>query len=82
MEGSTTNGPGTSHESLDCYPNPTAQAVIDALRFVLMAQKDPDEVLKLVDRLLDFAPETDDNRGFELLTNLLAESVLKVSWND
>lgn len=58
---------------------PTAQDVIDALRLALMVQKDPAEALKIVDCLLEFAPETDSNRGIDLLLRLLAESALKVS---
>ena len=57
----------------------TAQDVIDALRFVTMAQKSPEERAKLVDALLEFAPETDSDRGIQLITLLIAEGSLKVS---
>jgi hypothetical protein len=60
-------------------PHVSAQSVVDAIRFVLMAQRDPKEQLALVIWLLDIAPETDGNGGFELLTELLAEGSLKVS---
>jgi hypothetical protein len=58
--------------------NPTAQDVIDAMRFVLMAQDDPEERLKLIDRLLEWAPETDGNKGVELIYESLAEGVFAV----
>ena len=61
---------------------PTAQAVIDAIRFVTMAQKDPDELKKLFDLLLDLAPPTSDNGGFQLLTELAAEGTLTFSLVD
>jgi hypothetical protein len=64
------------HEDL---PDKSAQDVVDAIRFVLMAQTDHKEQMALVTALLDIAPETDSNGGFELLTELLAEGSLKVS---
>jgi hypothetical protein len=63
----------------DWAEDPTAQDVIDALRFVLMAQKDPAEALKVVDCLLDFAPDTDGSRGIDLLLRLISGSTLKVA---
>lgn len=60
----------------------TAQDVIDALRMALMAQKDPAEVVKIVNVLVEFAPETDSNRGIDLLLHLITESALKVSLAD
>jgi hypothetical protein len=59
--------------------DPTAQDVIDALRIALMAQKDPTEVVKIVNCLLEFAPETDCSRGVGLLLHLITESALKVA---
>lgn len=59
--------------------DPTAQDVIDALRLVSIAQDDDAELAKLLDALLDFAPETDSNRGVELLLELIAEGRLKVA---
>jgi hypothetical protein len=59
--------------------NPTAQDVIDALRLVAMAQKDPAEVVKLLDVFLELAPETDSSRGIDLLLRLISEASLKVS---
>lgn len=60
----------------------TAQDVIDALRFALMAQKDPAERLRLIDALLEFAPETYDNRGVDFVVRLIAEGSLKVALVD
>ena len=59
--------------------DPTAQDVIDALRFALMAQGDKAERLKLVDAMLEFAPETDNERGVKLILDLIAEGSLKVA---
>lgn len=60
----------------------TAQDVVDALRFSLMAQKDAGERLKLVDALLEFAPETDNERGISMVLRLIAEGSLKVALVD
>lgn len=60
----------------------TAQDVIDALRFALMAQSDPAERLKIVDALLEFAPETDNSRGVAMVLRLIAEGSLKVALVD
>lgn len=76
---------GVAHEASDSCPrydwaeDATAQDVIDALRMVLMAQKDPVEVRKIVECLLEFAPDTDSSRGIDLLLRLIAESTLKVA---
>lgn len=59
--------------------DPTAQDIIDALRFCLMAQKDVHELVKLVKALLEMAPETADARGLKLLTDLICEGSLKVA---
>jgi hypothetical protein len=61
---------------------PTAQDVIDALRFLRMAQKDPVEFTRLVDCLLDFAPETDGNRGLKMIVDMICEGSLKASLVD
>ena len=60
----------------------TAQDVIDAMRFSLMAQTDPSERLKIVDALLEFAPETDNDRGVAFVLRLIAEGSLKVALVD
>jgi hypothetical protein len=57
----------------------TAQDVIDAMRFVLMSQKDPAEAMRIVDCLVDLAPDTENDRGITLLVDLLAEGSLKVA---
>lgn len=57
----------------------TAQDVVDALRFLRMAQKDPAEFCRLVDALLEFAPETDGNRGLSMIVDLICEGSLKAS---
>lgn len=57
----------------------SAQDVIDALRMAMISQKDAREVAKLVAFLLEYAPETDSNRGIDLLLHLLTESRLKVA---
>ena len=57
----------------------TAQDVVDALRIVLMSQKDPREIVRLVDCLVEFAPETDSSRGIDLLLSMIAEGSLKVA---
>jgi len=56
----------------------TYQAVVEAMRFALMAQKDPHERLRIVEALLECAPEDATNSGFELLTMLLAEGSLRL----
>lgn len=56
----------------------TAQDVIDALRIALMAQHDPVKVDRLVRMLVDLAPETDSNRGIDLLLSLIAEATVRV----
>jgi hypothetical protein len=68
--------PCPSYDWADCA---TAQDVIDAMRTALMAQEDPAEVHKIVECLLEFAPETTSSRGIDLLLRLIAESSLKVS---
>lgn len=67
-----------SDQGLGVSEDATAQDVIDALRLVLMGQQDPEEAQALVRMLLEFAPETDSNRGVELVTSLIAEGSLRV----
>lgn len=57
---------------------PTAQQIIDALRFALMPESDPLTKLALVDFFMETAPETTDNGGFDLITSLLAEGSLRL----
>lgn len=57
----------------------SAQDVVDAMRFALMAQDEPREALKLVKCLLDFAPETADDRGVKMLLDMICEGTLKVA---
>ena len=75
-------GPSQVEKSATPDDEPTAQDVIDALRFCLMAQKDSGEALRLVDCLLDWAPETDSDRGVQLILRMIAEASLKVSLVD
>lgn len=58
--------------------DPTAQDVVDALRLALMSQKGDAEAAKLTRVLLEFAPETDNDRGVKLLLRMIAEGSLKV----
>lgn len=60
----------------------TAQDVIDALRFVLMAQKDAHQIKALVEVFLDFAPESESDRGIKLILDLIAEGSLRVELAD
>lgn len=72
----------TAHPSQSRYDwadDPTAQDVIDALRMVLLAQDDPEQVTKLTKCLVEFAPETDGSRGIDLLMRLIAEATVKVA---
>lgn len=56
----------------------TAQDVIDALRFALLAQNDAERVHGLVRMLLDLAPETGSDRGLKVILDLIAEGSLRV----
>lgn len=60
----------------------TAQDVIDAMRFALMAQDDAKEAIKIVKWLLDLAPETDGDRGVKMLLDVVCEGGLKVVLTD
>jgi hypothetical protein len=55
----------------------TAQDVVDAIRFALVNQNAVDG-MRVVELLLQFAPEPENDRGLDLLRRLLAEGVLKV----
>lgn len=57
----------------------TAQDVVEALRLALRGQKDPAEQARLADALLDFAPETDGDRGTALVLRLVSEGTLRLS---
>jgi hypothetical protein len=70
-----------SRRSVD-VEDATAQDVIDALRFVLMSQKDPTEVVRLVNVMLECAPETDGDRGLDFLLGMIVEGSLKVALTD
>lgn len=59
-----------------------AQDVIDALRLAFMAQDDEAKRAKLTNALLNLAPETDSNRGVQLLIDLIAEGSLIVEMRD
>ena len=59
-----------------------AQDVIDALRLAFMAQDDEAKRAKLTNALLNLAPETDSNRGVQLLIDLIAEGSLIVEVRD
>lgn len=61
---------------------PTAQDVVDAMRFALMSQKDPQEAMKLVNTLIECAPDMMSDRAADLILHLLVEGALKVSVND
>jgi hypothetical protein len=67
-----------SEEIPQVEDDPTAQDVIDALRIAVMAQDDPAKAFPVVKMLVELAPETDSNRGIELLLRLIAEASLKV----
>jgi hypothetical protein len=54
-----------------------AQDVIDALRLAYMAQEDATKLAALTEAMLDFAPETDSNRGIQLLLDLIVEGSLR-----
>jgi hypothetical protein len=72
---------GTATTAPDFHKeDPSAQDVIDALRIALAAHKDdPAEVARIVSVLVEYAPETDSNRGIDLLLHLITQSVLKAS---
>ena len=58
---------------------PTAQDVVDALRFLLAEQDDPAEAVRIANAVLTYAPETDADRGISLILRLIAEGSLKVA---
>lgn len=57
----------------------TAQDVVDALRFILIAQKHPGELVKIVKALVEMAPEADGDRALKLLLDLICAGSLKVA---
>jgi hypothetical protein len=63
----------------DWGEDPTAQDVIDAMRILTLAQKEPAEIARIVECLLEFAPETEGSRGIDLLMRLISEATLKAS---
>ncbi|MEA2495762.1 MAG: hypothetical protein QOJ29_3673 [Thermoleophilaceae bacterium] len=71
----------TADERFDAWDNDsiTAQDVVDALRLALMGQKDAAQQAKLLEALLEFAPETDGDRGTALLLRLIHEGTLAVA---
>lgn len=56
-----------------------AQDIIDAVRWVLLAQDDPEECVKLVKVLLEFAPETKGDCGMKIVIEMIVEGSLKVA---
>lgn len=72
----------TAAQRLGFDEDATAQDVIDALRIVLLAQKDPARALPVVEMLIEQAPETDSSRGIDLLLHLITEASLKVEVAD
>jgi hypothetical protein len=68
--------------SPDRAEQPSAQDVIDALRMALLAQDDPQRALPLVEALVEMAPETQSDRGVQMLIELIAEGSLKVELTD
>lgn len=74
--------PGVREDRYDWDEDPTAQDVIDALRMALMAQKEPAEAIKILDLLIEYAPDTVSSRGIDLLLRLVSEGVLKMSVTD
>lgn len=70
----------TTERRFDPWDTPTitAQDVVDALRLAFMSQKDAVHRAAIADVLLEFAPETDNNRGTALLLRLITEGTLKL----
>lgn len=68
-----------SCEDFDAYKEEhvTAQVVVDAIRFLLMAQDDGAKALRIVKELLEWAPATDNDRGIALIMRMLSEGSLK-----
>lgn len=55
-----------------------AQTALDAIRFFFMAQESAKERLEFVEFVLDLAPETTDNGGFDWITTWVSEGTLKL----
>lgn len=66
----------------DWAEDPTAQDVIDAMRLAVMAQDDPGKAMGVVRELIDYAPETSNSRGIDLLLRLVTEAKLKFEMAD
>jgi hypothetical protein len=56
----------------------TAQVVVDAIRFALGAQSNPQRRDQIVTTLLELAPETCDDKGLELIRELVVNGRLAV----
>lgn len=67
-----------AEQRLEADEDATAQDVIDALRLALMSQDDPTRAAALTRSLLELAPETNGNRGIDLLLHLIAEGSMTV----
>jgi hypothetical protein len=65
--------------TVEFVEQPTAQDVIDALRLALEAQRDSEELVRIVETLVAMAPETDGKRGVQLLLDMISEGALKVA---
>lgn len=72
----------TLTERYDWDEDPTAQDVIDAMRIAVLGQDDPAKAFGVVKELLGYAPETDSNRGIDLLLRLVSEAKLKFEMAD
>jgi hypothetical protein len=56
----------------------TAEVVINAMRFALGAQADLGQRMKVVETLLECAPETTNDHGLELIRRMIVEGTLAV----
>lgn len=70
-------GQGDTQKRYDWADDPVAQDVIDALRVIAMAQDNDLEFAKVARRLVEYAPDTNSNRGMDLLMRLISEAILK-----
>ena len=78
----STTGEHQPQDRYDWSEDPTAQDIIDAMRIVVVAQDDSAKALRLVEELLDWAPETASNRGIDLLLRMITEATIKVELVD
>ncbi len=53
--------------------------IIGAMKYMRMAQTDPEELINLYNYLLDLDVEKQDNKGYEIIFDLISEGALKVS---